>query len=183
VTSFQNFERFEKTIKPQTIQDVIEISVVFVLRFGGGEKFILVDSTGFQIMDASSYYNYRAQKAADFFKLHVVMDLETKVIILATPNDRYYHDINPMRHYFIDELAKLAKMFGLKIKVVSTDSAYASEDIYRNIREKLNATPAIKPNKGRKRPKNGLVAIFWRLRNISLVQKIRQLEMDPRSHV
>jgi len=175
VPTFQNFERFEKTIKPQTIQDTIEVSAILVLKRGREEKIILVDSTGFQIMDASSYYNYRAQKAADFFKLHVVMDLETKVIILATPSDRYYHDINPMRQYFIKELRRLADMFGFKIKAVSADSSYASEDIYNFIKGSLNATPAIKPNERREKPREGLTALFWRLRNLPWFRKLSNL--------
>ena len=167
VTCFQNFDRFEKTIKPHAVQDAIELSAAIVISLDkGDERVMLVDSTGFQIMDASTYYNYRAQRSADFFKLHVVMDRNTKVVVLATPSDRYYHDVNPMRYYFIDELAKLAVNLGFEIKIVSADSAYAANEVYQGIIGKLKATPAIKPSKRRSKPKNGLVAVFWRLRNV-----------------
>ena len=154
ITTFQNFNDFANRIRPQEIQDAIEFSAAIIIKLNNAkERIILIDSTGFQIMDASSYYNYRAQKAADFFKLHVVMDLATKAIILATPSDRYYHDLNPLKLYFIDELAKLARELGFKIKVISADSAYSSSEIYKRIKEEIKAIPAIKPSKGRGSPR------------------------------
>ena len=116
-------------------------------------------------MDASSY-NHRAQRAADFFKLHVAMDLAMRAIILATPSDRYYHDSNPLKLYFIDELAKLSGELGFRIKVVSADSAYSSSEVYKRIKEELGAIPAIKPSKGRGNPRRGLKALFWRIRRL-----------------
>ncbi len=138
ITTFQNFNHFARRIKPQELQDAIEFSAAILIKLDrGDERVILIDSTGFQIMDASSYYNYRAQRVADFFKLHVVMDLATRTIVLATPSDRYYHDSKPLKLYFIDELAKLSRKLSFKIKIVSADSAYSSSETYKNIREKL----------------------------------------------
>jgi len=94
------------------------------------------------------------------------MDLATKAIILATPSDRYYHDLNPLKLYFIDKLAKLARELGFKIKVVLADSAYSSNEIYKRIKEELKAIPAIKPFKGRGSPRNGLKALFWKIRKL-----------------
>jgi len=87
-------------------------------------------------------------RAADFFKLHVIMDEETRVIILATPSDRYCHDSKPLWNYFLPELEGLSKVFGFKISYVSADSAYTSNRAYKEVRERLNAMPGIKPCKG-----------------------------------
>ncbi len=145
ITSFQNLNYFANKIRPKEIQEAIELSAVIIIKLEGGkERVVLIDSTGFQIMDASSYYNYRAQGAADFFKLHVVMDLATKAIGLATPSDRYYHDSKPLKLYFIDELAKLSRKPGFKIKIVSADSAYSSSETYKKIREKLGGNTSYK---------------------------------------
>ncbi|MHA1664910.1 MAG: transposase [Candidatus Njordarchaeales archaeon] len=119
-------------------------------------RVVLIDSTGFQIVDASSYYLWHAQRSADFFKLHVVMNLRTGAILLATPSDRYYHDLKPLRKYFLRELKRLCRRFCFGIKVVSADSACDSEDIYHKIRIELDAIPAIKPAKRQGLPKSGL---------------------------
>ncbi|MGQ4893855.1 MAG: transposase [Candidatus Njordarchaeia archaeon] len=111
-----------------------------------------------------SYYLWRAQRSADFFKLHVVMDLRTGVILLATPSDRYHHDIQPLRKYCLRELKRLCRRFGLRIKAISADSAYDSEDIYRGIRIELDAIPAIKPAKRQDLTRSGLRAKIWRIR-------------------
>ncbi len=81
-------------------------------------------------MDASSYYNYKAQRAADFFKLHVMMDEATRVIILATPSGRYCHDRKPFWNYSLPELDRLPKVFGFKIRHVSADWTYPSNGVY-----------------------------------------------------
>jgi len=104
VTTFQNLHAFAKKIKPGEIQDIITAMAIIVLKNGTRKIGVLIDSTDFQMIDATSYYNYRAQRAADFFKLHVVMDEETRVIILATPSDRYCHDSEPFWSYFLPEL-------------------------------------------------------------------------------
>ena len=176
ITTFQNFNDFANRIKPREIQEAIEFSAAIIIRLSNTkERIILIDSTGFQIMDASSYYNHRAQKAADFFKLHVVMDLATRAIILATPSDRYYHDSNPLKSYFIDELAKLSRELGFRIKVVSADSAYSSNEVYKRIKEELRAIPAIKPSKGCGNPRRGLKALFWRIRNLPWFRRYANL--------
>ena len=176
VTTFQNFNSFANKIKPQELQDAIEFSAIILIKLNGGdERVILIDSTGFQIMDASSYYNYRAQKTADFFKLHVTMDLATKAIVLAAPSDRYYHDSNPLKLYFIDELARLSRELGFRIKIVSADSAYSSSEAYKRIREELDAIPAIKPSKGRGIPRRGLKALFWKIRNLPWFRRYSNL--------
>lgn len=168
-TTFQNFNAFKKKLKTGLLQSISELTAAIVLVASGAlEKplVILIDSTGFQIMDASSYYMNRAQRKADFAKLHVAMDMETKAIIVATPTDRYVHDIKPLKNYFIKRLKKMAKMLGFRIKVVSADSAYASETTYRLIRSELRATAAIKPRKTRGIPKKGEMAKAWRMRNL-----------------
>ena len=167
ITSFQNFNAFAKKIRPQTLQTIIEAVAVITLKLDDdNSRVVLIDSTGFQIMDASSYYLWRAQRSADFFKLHVVMDLRTGAILLATPSDRYYHDIKPLRKYFLRELKRLCRRFSFRIKAISADSAYDSEDIYRRIRIELDAIPAIKPAKRRGLPRSGLRAKIWRIRHL-----------------
>ncbi|RLG80827.1 MAG: hypothetical protein DRO40_10615 [Thermoprotei archaeon] len=166
VTRFQDLHVFVKKIKPREIQDIITAIVIIVLKNGTRKIGVLIDSTDFQIMDTTSYYNYRAQKAADFFKLHVVMDEETRVIILATPSDRYCHDSEPFWSYFLPELERLSKIFGFKIRYVSADSAYASNRAYKEVRERLNAIPGIKPCKRRGVPRRGLMTAYWRMRGL-----------------
>jgi len=63
VTTFQNLHAFAKKIKPREIQDIIEAIAIIVLRKKIKELGILIDSTGFQIMDGSSYPNYRTRRA------------------------------------------------------------------------------------------------------------------------
>ena len=172
VTTFQNLHAFAKKIKLGEIQDIIEAIALVVLRNRERRELgILIDSTGFQIMDATSYYNYRAQRAADFFKLHVVMDEETRVIILATPSDRYCHDSEPFWNYFLPELERLAKTFGFRIHYVSADSAYASNKAYEEVRARLKAIPSIKPCKRRGVPRRGLMATYWRMRNLPWLRR------------
>ena len=91
----------------------------------------------------------RAQRKADFAKLHVVMDFGTRVIVVATPTDRYVHDVQPMRRYFVKRLRKMARMLGFRIRAVSGDSAYSAEDIYRSIKRELRAAATTKPKKMR----------------------------------
>ncbi|MHA1590214.1 MAG: transposase [Candidatus Njordarchaeales archaeon] len=166
VTTFQNLHTFAKKIKPREIQDIIEAVTIIILKNRTRELGVLIDSTGFQIMDATSYYNYRAQRAADFFKLHVVMDEEMRVIILATPSDRYCHDSEPFWSYFLPELERLSKVFGFRIRYVSADSAYASNKAYREVRKRLNAIPGIKPCRRRGVPRRGLMAAYWTMRGL-----------------
>ncbi len=167
-TTFQNFNAFKKRVKAGSLQAVVEITAMIVLKHGNleAEKVMLVDSTGFQVMDASTYYMNRAQRKADFAKLHVVMDLDTKVIVVATPTDRYVHDVQPMRRYFVKRLRKIARMLGFRIKAVSGDSAYAAEDVYRAIKRELKAAATIKPKKTRGIPRNGEIGKAWRMRNL-----------------
>jgi len=117
-------------------------------------------------MDATSYYNYRAQRAAGFFELHVIMGEETRVVILATPSDGYCHNSEPFRNYFLPRLERLAKSFGFGIRYIPADSAYASNKAYEEVRERPNAIPGIKSCKRRGVPKRGLIAIYWRMRNL-----------------
>ena len=98
----------------------------------------------------------------NFFKLHAVMDGETRVIILATLSDRYCHDSEPFWSYFLPELERLSKVFGFRIRYVSADSAYASNRAYKEVKERLNAIPGIKPCKRRGVPRRGLVVAYWR---------------------
>ena len=150
------------------LQAVVEITASIVLKHGGlkDARVMLVDSTGFQVMDASAYYMDRAQRKADFAKLHVVMDLDTRVIVVATPTDRYVHDVQPMRKYFVKRLRKIARMLGFRIKAVSADSAYAAEDVYRAIKRELKAAATIKPKKTRGIPRHGEIGKAWRMRNL-----------------
>jgi len=61
ITSFQNLNHFANKIRPQEMQDAIEFSAVIIIKLNSdGERIVLIDSTGFQITDASSYYNHRA---------------------------------------------------------------------------------------------------------------------------
>lgn len=162
ITTFQNFNSFEKRLSTKGLQDIITMTALIVIRMlDKRELHIAVDSTGLQIKDSSSYYQERAQKKADFFKLHVVMDLETRTILLATPSDRYYHDINPFRLYFLPVLRLLADEFGFKIKYISADSAYAAEDTYKAV-EELGALPTIKPKRARK----GRMGKYYRMRGL-----------------
>ena len=167
-TTFQNFNAFKKRLDTGILQSIAEITAAIVLKYSGLDKpkVMLVDSTGFQVMDASAYYINRSQRKADFAKLHVVMDLDTRVIVIATPTDRYIHDIQPMRKYFIKRLRKLAKILGFGIKAVSADSAYAAEDVYQSIKRELKAAAAIKPKKTRGIPKRGEIGKAWRMRNL-----------------
>lgn len=176
ITTFQNFNTFAKKIKPHEVQEAIKSSAIILIKLNKAlKRVILIDSTGFQITDASSYYNHRAQKAADFFKLHVVMDMATRAIILATPSDRYYHDSNPLKLYFIKELAKLARELGFRVKVVSADSAYSSSEAYRRVKRELGAIPAIKPSRGRGIPRRDIRALFWRIRNLPWFRRYANL--------
>ena len=65
-------------------------------------------------MDVAGYYRRRVQKAIGFFKLHVVIDVDTRVIMLVMLNDRYYYDIEPLKSYFIPELARIVKFSDLR---------------------------------------------------------------------
>lgn len=145
VTTHQNYHTYAKKIDTFKLQDIAEaLGVITVKLHGKKERVILVDSTGFQIMDASAYYKEKSRKNKDFFKLHVAMDMETRTIIVSTPSDRYLHDIRPFKEYFIDRLAELAAEFNFKVKAVSSDSAYASEETYKMVENKLKATPGLK---------------------------------------
>ena len=95
----------------------MEVVAIIVLKNRTRAIGVLIDLMGSQIMDATSYYNYRAQRAADFFKLHVVMDEETRVIILVTPSDRYCHDSEAFWSYFFPELGRLARVIGFKTRM------------------------------------------------------------------
>ena len=159
VTTFQNLHAFAKRLRPEAIQDLIRLSGLLIVEIKGvGRLEIAVDSTGLRITDSSSWYDHRVQRAADFFKLHVAMDLATKAIVLATATDRYCHDLTPMREYFLAELEALAED-GYRIEFVSADSAYASEDVYRRL-EAIGAYPGIKP----RRAKRGLHGRYYRRR-------------------
>ena len=68
-------------------------------------------------------------------------------MILATPSDRYCPDNKYFWSYFLPELERLSKVFGFRIRYVSADSAYASNRAYKEVRERLNAIPGIKPCK------------------------------------
>ena len=68
--------------------------------------------------------------------------------------------------YFIKRLRELAKILGVRLKVVSADSAYASNEAYSKVREELKAIPAIKPKKTRGQPRSGYMATVWRMRNL-----------------
>ena len=166
--TFQNINAFKQRLKVGTLQAVSELIAAIAIKVSGDKKgkVILVDSTGFQITDASSYYQDRAQKKADFAKLHVAMDLETKAIMIMTPTDRYVHDLKPFLDYFIKRLRQLSEALGVTIKAVSADSAYASSESYTRVRKELKAKPAIKPRKTRGYPKNGYMAVIWRMRNL-----------------
>ena len=167
ITTFQNFNSFEKRLSTKGLQDIITMTALIVIRMlDKRELHIAVDSTGLQIKDSSSYYQERAQKKADFFKLHVMMDIQTKTILFATPSDRYYHDINPFKLYFLPALRLLAKEFGFKVKYVSADPAYASEDTYKAV-EELKAIVAIKPKKARK----GRMGKYYRMRHLPWFRK------------
>ncbi len=171
-TTHQNYHAYAKKMDTFKLQDIAEaIGVITVKLHGKSERIILVDSTGFQIMDASAYYRERSQRKADFFKLHVAMDMETRTIMVSTPSDRYLHDINPFKDYFISRLAELAEEFDFKVKVVSGDSAYASEETYEMVRRELKATPALKPAARRGKPRRGIYAVFWRMRNLPWMRK------------
>ena len=169
LTTFQNFSAFKKKLETGLLQSVAELTAAIVLVFSGALKrpiVILIDSTGFQIMDASSYYLNRAQRKADFAKLHVAMDMGTKAMLVATPTDRYVHDIKPFKNYFVKGIKRMAKMLGFRIKAVSADSAYASEDTYRMIWRELGAIAAVKPKKTRGVPRRGELAKVWQMRNL-----------------
>jgi len=127
------------------------------------------------MMDVTSYYNYRAQRVADFFKLHVVMDEETGIIILATLSDRYCNDSEPLWNYFLPELERLSKVFGFKIRYVSADSAYASNRAYKEVKEGLNAMLGIKPCRRRGVSRRGLVVAYWRMRGLPWFRGILML--------
>ena len=60
-TTFQNFNAFKKRLKAGTLQAVAEVTAAIVLKHGDLEntRIMLVDSTGFQVMDASAYYMNR----------------------------------------------------------------------------------------------------------------------------
>jgi len=166
--TFQDINAFKQRLKTEDLQTVAELIATIAVKASGGKKgrVIMVDSTGFQIMDASSYYQDRAQRKADFAKLHVAMDLETKAIMVMTPTDRYVHDLKPFLDYFIERLRQLSEALGVTIEAVSADSAYASNESYTRVKEELKAKPAIKPRKTRGKPKNGYMAIIWRMRNL-----------------
>lgn len=82
---------------------------------------------------------------------------------------------NPLKLYFIDELAKLSRELGFRIKVVSANSAYSSSEVYKRIKEELGAIPAIKPSKGRDNPRRGLKALFWRIRKLPWFRRYANL--------
>ena len=129
VTTFQNLHAFAKKVRLREIQDIIEAIAIIVPKNRMRELGILIDSTGFQIM-------------------HVVMDEETRVIILATLSDRYCNDSEPLWNYFLPELEKIAKVFGFMIRYVSADSAYASNGAYKEVKESPNAIPVSRPVSG-----------------------------------
>ena len=51
VTTFQNLHAFAKKIKPREIQDIITAIAIIVLKNRTREIGVLIDSTGFQIMN------------------------------------------------------------------------------------------------------------------------------------
>jgi len=77
--------------------------------------------------------------------------------------------------YFLGELAELSRELGFKIRVISADSAYSSSEAYERVRRELRAIPAIKPSKGRGNPKQGLKALFWRIRNLPWFRRYANL--------
>ncbi|MGQ4893854.1 MAG: hypothetical protein ACP6IQ_04430 [Candidatus Njordarchaeia archaeon] len=53
ITSFQNFNALARKIRPQTLQTIIEAVAVITLKLDDdNSRVVLIDSTGFQIMDA-----------------------------------------------------------------------------------------------------------------------------------
>jgi len=103
------------------------------------------------------------------------MDLKTRTIVLATPSDRYYHDIKPLLKCFIRELKRLYRRLGIGIKAIAADFAYDSEKAYKRIRIWLDAIPAIKLSKCRGRPKSGFRAKIWRMRKLPWFRRYTNL--------
>ena len=104
---------------------------------------IAVDSTGFTLYGPSHYFLRRAKKRESFMKLHVAMDVDSKLILVSIATTDGAHDGKVFREQIVRLLMALKDLLGFDISFVLADAMYDSEENIRLVWDDLRALPLI----------------------------------------
>jgi len=104
---------------------------------------IAVDSTGFTLYGPSHYFLRRAKKRESFMKLHVAMDVDSKLILVAVATTDGAHDGKVFREQIAGLLKAIKDLLGLDILFVLADAMYDSKKNIRLVQKDLGALPLI----------------------------------------
>ena len=104
---------------------------------------IALDSTGFTLYGPSHYFLRRAKKRESFMKLHVAMDVESGLILVAIATTDGAHDGRVFKEHIVGLLKAIKDILGFDIAFVLADAMYDSEENIRLVRGDLGALPLI----------------------------------------